>query len=351
MTPIGWFGKTVAGAGLAIVLGFSGCTSVLPKHGPETISRSSPTAASSATATSHGTKIDVTWAHLYRSDFGAAAEYVCSAGQQCRWRLETTRDQGRHWRDITPAGAERGPNGFAPFFLNPSRIWVATVDCAGGKGRVYRSVDAGRTWQGTPGPGVSCAQGSVTPEFLDATDGYLVALQPTAPDAYLMRTSDGGMTWKPVRTHSVMGGVPVVAPVSFTSVKDGWAGGGWFAWGNLYVTKDGGVHWRRAFGGQAQPTFLPDVPTPVGDELVLPITLQEQGHLGVRFDRSIDGGSTWTPASVPTFVCRERSFMRPSRLWLDRSRRRSSARPCGGWRRAPRSTEPMTRERTGSAFA
>src|SRR5207253_678652 len=134
----------------------------------------------------------VMWAHLYADGFGAAVILHHPHEYRGPWVLAITHDDGRHWRNITPSRAAKGPNDFEPFFLNPSDVWIATVDCARGTGYVFRSGNGGRSWERDPGQMASCGEGRVVPDFVDPTHGWLSVLQPTGPDAALLHTNDGG---------------------------------------------------------------------------------------------------------------------------------------------------------------
>jgi photosystem II stability/assembly factor-like uncharacterized protein len=133
--------------------------------------------------------------------------------------------------------------------------------------------------------------------FVDRADGFALAAHGT--NTFLAASHDGGVTWSVVSES-----LPVVLPaqLEFTDLRHG------YLWGGepdtagslpLWVTSDGGTHWRRAGIGpvvQDVSAVGPDVWALVGDRCAV-------GRLApppcaVSVEISDDAGLSWTPTAT-----------------------------------------------------
>jgi hypothetical protein len=216
---------------------------------------------------------------------------------RCRQHLMATQDAGRTWYELTPPGLPHRVALEHPDFLSPSTGWVVASDCAGGHAALYGTSDGGRTWATTNLGPQTCNEGArIVPDFVDPAHGWLVHVEPTAPFAVLERTTDGGRTWR--RVGPRMRGAP--ERVAFTSTTTGWMSGAQDGQAVLARSTDGGRTWSEVALPPPPKTVTagtpyPDVPTTLGDgSLVEPVTYRRPNGATVVFDRSTDGGATWS---------------------------------------------------------
>ncbi|MGE5227844.1 MAG: YCF48-related protein [Planctomycetaceae bacterium] len=234
------------------------------------------------------------------SSFVVATMGVCRGPRydaRCRQHLMATQDEGRTWYELTPPGRPQGAALEYPDFLDPATGWVVASNCSGGRALLYRTTDGGRTWATTKAGYHTCNAGArIVPDFVDPMHGWLLHVEPTAPFAVLERTTDGGTTWR--RVGPRMQGAP--ARVAFTSTTTGWMSGLQEGHGVLARSTDGGRTWSQV--GLPPPpktvtsgTPYPDVPTALADgSLVEPVTYRRPNGATLVFDRSTDGGATWS---------------------------------------------------------
>ncbi|MGZ4150688.1 MAG: hypothetical protein ACXVQJ_11645 [Actinomycetota bacterium] len=216
---------------------------------------------------------------------------------RCRQHLMATQDAGRTWYEMTPPGI---PPSFAlehPFFLDPTTGWVVAFACARARARLYRTTDGGRTWGRTDVGDQSCNAGArAVPDFVDPLNGWLTHVEPTGPVADLSRSTDGGKTWRHVGPRFVGS----LNDVVFTSTTAGWMNALVNDRGVLERSTDGGRTWTVVTLHRPPSTkgpAYPDVPTTLADgSLVAPVTYSRGSHAVVAFERSTDGGATWSVA-------------------------------------------------------
>ena len=216
--------------------------------------------------------------------------------------LALTRDAGRSWADVTPAGltnqtAARRVTSL--FVLDAGHAWITYGGIADGASQMVASTaDGGKHWSlhaDTPSPG--CAL-----EFVSPDRGWCVrdrvAMGQDRID--LFATTNGGGSWQRIN--------PPDAPparcdkdVGFTNGMLGWAVTACVAGAPpIYRTRDGGAHWVAT-----------TVQAPGGDltsgAQFAGIPVAASGRAAVALDldrhtvmyRSIDGGTSWQPVHPP----------------------------------------------------
>lgn len=206
-----------------------------------------------------------------------------------------TSDDGNNWKDITPRDpASKEVAGV--FFLDASRGWVLLAvkreppksnqepddlitDIRGFD--LASTTDGGADWtikhlDSLP-EGVGWLAASEI-FFLDATHGWMNIESPVphwGGEGVLLATTDGGSTWKQIAEVNGGGGY---GPIRFTDPLNGWIAGG--PGGQyLYVTNDGGRHWKKA--AVSAPTSIPGE---VSAQYSLPqFTDAAHGFLAVKY--------------------------------------------------------------------
>ncbi|MET9313979.1 oxidoreductase [Kribbella sp. NPDC003505] len=160
-----------------------------------------------------------------------------------------TVDGGKHWQNVSPAGAEALQ--FRDVEAFDARRAVALTIGTGEDSRVYRTVDGGKTWTET-------FRNTDANAFYDCIafndDKHGLALSDPVDGKFrIAATSDGGKSW----TVQPGGGMPAALPGEFAFAASGTclvAGHGrtaWFASGGgdrprVFRTVDGGRHWTVA---------------------------------------------------------------------------------------------------------
>ena len=227
--------------------------------------------------------------------FDAGSGWVLSLGS-----LLTTRDGGKHWRDITPGPPEPPTELAAVQFLDPTVGWTV-----GGYGahtvQVWRTTDGGTSWRASQLTIDSALEASL--DFIDPQHGWLVVASQTASGftsaGQLFQTVDGGVTWRGLPPP------PSGHPVRFLDHSTGWNVGG-ANFDELYVTRDGGQSWVRqrvtipTAYSQTAPAF--DLPVFPDSGLGVLRVMFADGSVQLNF--SGDGGQTWLNdlSGAPIFV-------------------------------------------------
>jgi photosystem II stability/assembly factor-like uncharacterized protein len=199
-----------------------------------------------------------------------------------------TRD-GRTWRNVTPRQLLFSVEDVT--FVDASRGWLVTGDCARGKARLYRTSDGGGTWSSKPSSIFthSCNAGArVMLDLLTRRAGFAAVAEPTGPGESLYGTADGGTTWKFVHD------LPSVGEIRFRTARDSWLGGL-----HLYHSRDGGRSWRPVRlprpPGHGDPE-LPSqfaVPTFHGSHALVAGAFPRGKRLVVRVYATRDRGRRW----------------------------------------------------------
>jgi photosystem II stability/assembly factor-like uncharacterized protein len=214
----------------------------------------------------------------------------------CGSHVARTTDRGRAWDDITPS--RPGGTFEHPDFLDADHGWVASVECAGGKGSIYRTSDGGISWSRAKIAGPSCNAGAgIWPMPVDDRIVFYIWAEPTASFTKLFRSIDGGATFgHPVRLPiaTLYAGLPAIP--SFVSGAVGWGAGIEEGVLSAERTVDSGRTWATAplplpaccRGGSAAAAPVFD-----GRVGVVPVLGGRQGEWHVQFDRSSDGGTSW----------------------------------------------------------
>ncbi|MBX5465295.1 MAG: hypothetical protein IRZ26_07065 [Clostridia bacterium] len=227
-----------------------------------------------------------------------------------------TADGGRHWRDVGPRGAELGEgSAVGAAFLDARVAWIAVSGPAGAPGQmvVWSTGDGGRSWSASRLDGPGFAVGELRIGFAGARDGWLLAAGDPALGLQakaLYATSDGGRSWRPVaRSGMAPGLLPeqgTLTGLTFLDGRRGWLGLLYRGSGTgrlpLFRTVDGGRTW------QPQSLPLPASPEPLYGDVyppafqgasqgLLPVVLATPAGRQLLLYRTGDGGESWRPGS------------------------------------------------------
>jgi len=215
-----------------------------------------------------------------------------------------TSDGGRHWRNVSPAGASALQ--FRDIEAWDSRHAVALTIGNGADSRAYRTSDGGVSWQVTftnddPNAFYDCLA------FFNPRDGLAVS-DPVDGKFRLIATHDGGRTWKVASPD----GMPAAQPGEFgfaasgtclvASGRDAWIASGGGSSARVYHSRDLGRSWTVAdtpvVVGAAAGIYSLAVSgrqvAAVGGDYTAP-TAREDVAASSR-----DGGRSWRLASVMT---------------------------------------------------
>jgi photosystem II stability/assembly factor-like uncharacterized protein len=158
--------------------------------------------------------------------------------------LRTT-DGGRHWQNVSPAGAETVQ--FRDISAFDARHAVAMSAGVGTDSRIYQTSDGGRHWR-------LAYQNTEPSAFFDCMDFYdprhgLVVSDPVGGKFRILATADGGRNWQVLPN----GGMPAALPgeAGFaaggecltTSGRDAWFGSGGGSAARVFHSADGGYTW------------------------------------------------------------------------------------------------------------
>jgi photosystem II stability/assembly factor-like uncharacterized protein len=171
-----------------------------------------------------------------------------------------TRDGGRQWRDRS---LEVDANLNDVFFLDATTGWVV-----GEYGVVLKTVDGGASWEQVAG------------NIPDAGDASLSWEE-------LMAKPDTGAGGGSLATRGGLGENDTLFAVHFADPQHGWATA---TGGRVFLTRDGGHHWKTRETGSETPLFA------VGAACAT-CPLYACGGKGLVL-RSTDGGLTWTPVQA-----------------------------------------------------
>jgi len=166
-----------------------------------------------------------------------------------------TVDGGKHWQNVSPAGAETVQFRDVEAF-DANRAVVLSIG-NGEDSRVYRTVDGGKSWTETfrntdPNAFYDCFAFNEDGHSYDNKRGLALS-DPVDGKFRILATADGGKSWKVQPTA----GMPAALPGEFAFAASGTclvAGPGrtaWFATGGgdrprVFRTVDGGKHWTVA---------------------------------------------------------------------------------------------------------
>lgn len=221
-----------------------------------------------------------------------------------------SRDAGRSWEDISPAGLAGSEIPSVTHFRDARTAWVAYSTGEASTARLFRTSNGGLSWEESP-----LAFNPWRIQFLDPQHGYAMvnlgaAAGSMAVDLY--RSDDAGATWALVyhvdpQSTATRGVLPFGGDkngFTFRDLEHGWVTGFQPVEGAayLYKTSDGGQTWN--------PQTL-TVPTPYTsgqltvdpprffDEQngILPVLLTADSSTWI-FYITRDGGETWTSTAV-----------------------------------------------------
>ena len=156
-----------------------------------------------------------------------------------------TADGGRHWRDVSPAGAETLQ--FRDIQAFDTRHAVAMAAGAGADSALYVTSDGGSHWR--------VAYQNTTPEaffdcmsFSDRRHG-LVLSDPVGGKFRILATSDGGRSWQVLSNAAMPAALPGEAAFAAggecitTLGRDAWFGTGGQSQARVFHSRDGGRSW------------------------------------------------------------------------------------------------------------
>lgn len=259
-------------------------------------------------------------------------------------------DGGQNWSDVMPCGI-LARHQLATFFLSGDDAWVAVapatepkiVSSRASAITIFRTTNGGRTWRSTR----ISVSGGIEPfnrlTFANRSDGWLWLNEGVAAgSAYyiLLRTVDGGRHWTKTacsqpyhRSAGAFPGCDCTRSITFRDGATGWASGVRLVpvFSSLWVTHDGGYHWRPQ-----------KLPVPSGYSVwqsyapvffgrrdgILPVQLARGPAIDV-FDTYMthNGGLTWsgtTPLALGSLAQRAPlpvfSFVDSARGWVTNGR-------------------------------
>jgi photosystem II stability/assembly factor-like uncharacterized protein len=272
--------------------------------------------AASSAAPAH---VDLHWLRMLDSSRG----YALSGDDPARYRLLSTSDGGRSWRQVT-AVHPSGPLSI----LGPAR-WFST-SLGQGVFAVERSDDGGRTWHRSASFRDPRGETAGQPFALDARHLFLAVDEGAAAGSQsqaLYTSSNGGRRWRFVsRTSSAEpGALPFGCDKSgfgFATVSRGWAGG-YCAGGApfFYRTDDGGRTWRRqalpaprlCACETSAPAFFSST---VGAVFISGFAANGGGKPFVHVLWTHDGGTHWRGSGPPLGRAETVSFVDARSVWI-----------------------------------
>jgi photosystem II stability/assembly factor-like uncharacterized protein len=242
--------------------------------------------------------------------------------------IEQTTDFGRSWQSATIPSALGIPRTIR--FFDASRGLLALGAGGGRPGSLWRSADGGATWTQV-GVIPAAAVGAIS--FSDASVGWGLAAsdpnpptgRPTTNELYVTR--DGGVTWK----RSVLPAPPtgfsastwqpmIVAPPSVFApdgaVLAAWCGDGVHGETQLLVTKDAGLTWSVA---ATLPSLFPVPVDALTAERWIAAIPDGGPAASERLRLTDDGGQTWRPLTDTTpshGVYLSIDFVDPAHGWV-----------------------------------
>jgi photosystem II stability/assembly factor-like uncharacterized protein len=180
----------------------------------------------------------VSWVGVAPRGHAWAVVNVCKGDDECSRRLWHSEDGGVRWRVIGPApfwaaSFVDGQRGFAVYRLESGLI---------------ATTDGGRTWRSVPSP---CATDATGVSFASPQRGWLLCVRMYGlGNAWkaIYRTGDGGKHWRQIALAKFGGrhvsGLCVCGyPEGIAFARDG-LGVLWESRGTIYLTRDGGAHWK-----------------------------------------------------------------------------------------------------------
>ncbi len=175
-----------------------------------------------------------------------------------RGALLLTDDGGSTWHMGTVPTVETGRGVLGVAFADANAGWLGTLDSNDPRASswdMWRTADGARTWTRVRvpfGTNEADTMGSISFSVLDRQH-VLAMVQGGMPNGYtgdLYTTADGGETWTLVGSRRDTG---ITGPIGFATQQSGVVSGG-AAEDRVFVTADGGRTWSRAFIPNARGT-------------------------------------------------------------------------------------------------
>ncbi|MFD7970521.1 WD40/YVTN/BNR-like repeat-containing protein [Streptomyces clavifer] len=263
------------------------------------------------------------------TDTGADARFrgLAAVSRDAAWvagsggTVLRTADGGRHWRDVSPAGARELE--FRDIEAFDQRRAVALAIGEGEASRVLRTEDGGRTWtESFRNTDARAFYDCLT--FFDHRHGLAMS-DPVDGRFRILSTSDGGRNWRVLPTAGMPAAQPGEAGFAASGQclvsaggKDVWLATGGAATARVLHSRDRGLHWTEAASG-----------IPAGDPArgVFGLAFRDRAHgIAVGGDYRAgqaspdaaavtgDGGARWHRSTTPP------PAYRSGVAWLPRSR-------------------------------
>ena len=230
-----------------------------------------------------------------------------------------TTDEGRHWRNITPAplrALDAGERLGALVGIGASDLWLPVHEVTGvvppgtgvdgstrGAG-IERSTNDGQNWTFTTLPGcVQICGDDIDLSFVSPSDGFALTGPSGTGAVHLYATTDGGASWAKVSDPSFHGDKTSMV---FTTIQQGWAVTDPTHTANIddpggvaYQTTDAGRTWHvvRSLPGAERyqlPTFFT-----AGTGVILGQDPRSRAQGRATVFVTTNGGRTWSSHPAP----------------------------------------------------
>ena len=219
---------------------------------------------------------NVYWGDIRAADIAPDGTIYAAGGDYNDWgHVLVSEDNGATWTEKAHDFGQRALTVSAP---TPTTVFT-TIDNAD---TVYKSADGGDTWTAVYAP-VTAGTDIYALGFKSAMVGYL-----GTGDGDIAKTTDGGDTWTALTS-------PFTNDVRALDVLDD---------DIVFFAGDGGVAYRTTDGGVTFDSMATGIP---GNYFTIGFKNPQVGFVsgdsgGVYISRTMDGGETWEPLTLPAEV-------------------------------------------------